>query len=201
MKIKYILSDLDGVIRKFPTERDSSIEERFKLPLGTLFKVAFGNKDLLDKAVCGHITDEKWRSEIEQVLSLSCGKETAILAMKEWSKFSGVIDFDYLNFLELQFPKVPIAILTNGTTRLQSDLNKLGVENRFCVIFNSAEVGFCKPDKRIFEHVLKNLACEASEVLFVDDSSSHIQVAQEMGFQAHYYRSLSEFEAWLKRGC
>ena len=194
MKIKYILSDLDGVIRKFPIERDSGIEERFKLPLGTLFKIAFCNKDQLDKAVCGHITDEEWRSGIAKALEELFDKDTSKLVIEEWSNFSGVVDFEYLNYLESQFPKVPIAVLTNGTTRLQSDLIKLGIENCFLTIFNSADIGFCKPDKSIFEYVLKALACEPSEILFVDDSLSHVKAAQNLGIQVHHYKSLNEFK-------
>lgn len=195
MKIKYILSDFDGVIRKFPSERDEAIERKYGLPPGTLFKTAF-YKANLDKAVCGNITDEQWRSGIEKSLALLSNETTAKLAIEEWSNFSGVVDNDYLNYLESQFPKVPIVVLTNGTTRLQSDLAKLGIADHFLKIFNSADIGFCKPDKGIFEYVLKNFVCEPSEILFVDDSLSHVKAAQDLGIQAYHYKSLDEFKRY-----
>jgi len=196
MKIKYLLSDLDGVIRKFPSERDEVIEKKYKLPFGTLFKTAF-NKSNLDKVVCGLITDEVWRLEIEKSLAQICGETTAKMAIEEWSSFSGIVDQDYLNFLDQYFPKVPVVILTNGTTRLLSDLIKLGINSRFFKIFNSAEIGFAKPDRNIFEHILQDLSCEPSEILFVDDSLSHIKAAQDLCMRVHHYKSLSEFKDFL----
>jgi FMN phosphatase YigB (HAD superfamily)/N-acetylglutamate synthase-like GNAT family acetyltransferase len=194
MKFKYILSDLDGVIRKFPIERDSIIEKKFNLELGTLFKTSFGDRDLLNRAVCGHITDEAWRLEIEKSLAFVCDSQIANSAMKEWSDFPGLVDHEYLNFLERHFGKIPIAILTNGTTRLLEDLAKIDLEDKFFEIFNSAEIGVCKPDKKIFEYVIKALGCEASKILFIDDSLSHVLAAQEQGMVGYHYKSLEDFE-------
>jgi hypothetical protein len=66
VKIKYLLSDLDGVIRMYPPERVSSIELKHGLSAGVIISAAF-EKTLLLHAVCGHITDEAWRSEIAKV--------------------------------------------------------------------------------------------------------------------------------------
>jgi len=90
--------------------------------------------------------------------------------------------------------------LTNGTSRLQSDLTKLGIENRFYKIFNSAEIGVCKPDVKVYQYVIEKLACKPSDILFIDDSLSHIQAAQELGIQVHHYRSLEEFERFTSEG-
>lgn len=192
-QIKYILSDLDGVIRKFPSKRDAVIEKKYNLALGTLFNIAF-DKINLEKAVCGHITDEEWRSRIEKSLSLLYNEATAKQAIKEWSDFAGVVDHDYLNYLEQQFPRCPIVLLTNGTTRLLSDLKNLRIENYFFKIINSADIGFCKPDKRIFEYVLDILSCSPSEVLFIDDSLTHVKIAEEIGIKSHHYKSLNKFK-------
>ncbi len=197
MKFKYILSDLDGVIRKFPIERNSVIEKKFGLELGILFKMAFGDKNLLNSAVCGHITDEAWRLEIEKSLALACGDITAKAAIKEWSSFPGFVDHEYLSFLEMHFEKIPVAVLTNGTTRLHNDLTKLEIGDSFYRVFNSADVGICKPDKKIFEHVIKELGCEASEILFIDDSVSHVLGAQELGIVGYHYKSLVDFKTFL----
>jgi hypothetical protein len=116
MKFKYILSDLDGVIRKFPSERDSAIEAKFGLEEGVLFKKAFGDKILLNSAVCGYITDEAWRLEIIKSLTFVCDDKIAETAIKEWSSFPGIVDHEYLNFLERHFEKIPVAVLTNGTS-------------------------------------------------------------------------------------
>jgi phosphoglycolate phosphatase-like HAD superfamily hydrolase len=193
MKIKYLLSDLDGVIRIYPPERASSIEQKLGLPSGAIFSAAF-EKTLITQAVCGHMTDEVWRSEIAKSLSKVCGESIAKAVVNEWSDFSGIVDHRYLQHIESKFSNVPIAVLTNGTSRLKSDLTKLGIENRFFKIFNSADIGVCKPDLKIYHHVVASLGCNPSEVLFVDDSLSHIEAARDFGMVTHHYRSFEEFQ-------
>ena len=194
MKIRFLLSDLDGVIRKYPQSRDLAIENKFGLPSGSIFSAAFRNS-FLEEAVCGRITDEAWRIEVQKQLSKLCSESIAKQAINEWSDFSGQVDHDYLNYIDQRFSGIPLAVLTNGTSRLKIDLIKIGLENRFSHVFNSAEIGVCKPSKEIYLHVLDSLGCVASEVLFVDDSVSHVQAAHEIGFKTHHYRSLEQFAA------
>ena len=193
MKIKYLLSDLDGVIRKYPPERAGIIEQKHGLQDGVIFSAAF-ERTLLSQVVCGLITDEVWRSETAKSLARVCGESIATEAIREWSDFSGTIDQRYLDHVELKFSGIPVALLTNGTTKLNSDLVKLGIYNRFFKIFNTAEIGVCKPDKKIFQHVMDALGCKASEILFVDDSLSHVQAAGELGMLTHHYQSFEAFQ-------
>jgi putative hydrolase of the HAD superfamily len=193
MKIKYLLSDLDGVIRVYPPERAASIEQKHGLQAGAIFSNAF-EKTLLSQAVCGHITDEAWRSEIAKSLSKVCDDKIATAAISEWSDFSGVVDHRYLGHVESKFSGIPVAVLTNGTSRLKGDLAKLGIENRFFRIFNSAEIGVCKPDRKIYQHVISSLGCKSSEILFIDDSLSHVETAHECGMATYHYRSFEDFQ-------
>ncbi len=49
MKIKFLLSDLDGVIRMYPPERAAFIEQKYGFQAGAIFSNAF-EKALLTKA-------------------------------------------------------------------------------------------------------------------------------------------------------
>lgn len=192
-RIKYLLSDLDGVIRHFSPERDQEIEKRCGLSSGALLGTAF-EKSLLTRAITGILSDESWRNEIIELLSKTYPKNLAIQAVKDWSSFPGKVDFRYLEYLEVKFSDVPVAVLTNGTSRLHQDLKTLGIAERFFKIFNSAEIGICKPDKKIFNHVIEVLSCKPSEVFFIDDSLSHVNAAEELGMAVHHYSSLEDFQ-------
>jgi len=196
MKIKYILSDLDGVIRHYPPHRDQTIERKYGLSEGLIFRTAFRNP-LLKEAICGRIPDEVWRSDIEAQLTSAYSKAVAKQAVQEWSSFPGQVDQCYLDCLEQSFPGIPIAVLTNGTSRLPSDLKVLEISNRFYKIFNSSEIGACKPEDEIYIHVLKALGCSPSEILFIDDSHSHVLGAENLGFKTHHYSSLEIFKTEL----
>lgn len=51
-------------------------------------------------------------------------------------------------------------------------------------LFTSCEFGFRKPEKEIFEMVLKNLQIHPSSVLFIDDSIKNVIAAREVGMNA-----------------
>lgn len=195
--IKYLLSDLDGVIRHFSAERDQEIERRYGLSPGALLGTAF-EKNLLTRAITGKISDEDWRSEITAILEKVCSLELAKQAVGDWSAFPGKVDYRYLDYLVNQFPGLPVAVLTNGTSRLHRDLVTLGIADRFYKIFNSAEIGFCKPNPKVFNYVVEVLNCEPKEIFFIDDSLSHVTAAKELGMVAHHYRSFGEFQKLME---
>jgi FMN phosphatase YigB (HAD superfamily) len=191
--MKFVLSDLDGVIRIYPPEHFRLIETKYCIPPGVIFKAAF-EKELLNRAVCGHISDEIWRMETACSLGRTLGcQETAEAVISEWSEFCGVVDEAYLHFVKSRFANVPLTVLTNGTTRLNRDLAKLGIRDRFHRIFNSAEIGSCKPDLNVYTYVTNALECQPSDVLFIDDSIAHVNSAKDLGMMTHHYQSLDLF--------
>jgi HAD superfamily hydrolase (TIGR01509 family) len=54
-------------------------------------------------------------------------------------------------------------------------------------ILASHELGFRKPDPRIFQKALDYLDSPASEIFFIDDLEANIQAARSCGMQAFHY--------------
>lgn len=52
----------------------------------------------------------------------------------------------------------------------------------YCCETISAEVGFIKPDKRIFEYTLQVIKATPEEVFFIDDKIGNIQGARQVGW-------------------
>ncbi|MEE1651384.1 HAD hydrolase-like protein [Brachybacterium sp. J144] len=65
-------------------------------------------------------------------------------------------------------------ILTNGTDTIPAEVAGLGLTSHFDPIFNSAAIGYIKPDVRVFLHVLEQLGLGAPEVFFTDDSEGKL---------------------------
>lgn len=64
-----------------------------------------------------------------------------------------------------------LALLTNGACCLQREkLTASGLDQHFDVVVISAQLGFGKPDVRVFEHVLWQLHCDASRAVMIGDS-------------------------------
>jgi putative hydrolase of the HAD superfamily len=77
------------------------------------------------------------------------------------------------------------AMLTNNVPPMMTRLRALGrLETHFDVVLASCDLGFCKPDPRIFRACLDAIAVPASEALFVDDSVLNVEAARRHGMQA-----------------
>jgi FMN phosphatase YigB (HAD superfamily) len=131
-------------------------------------------------------------------LSTAIDREQARAAVARWSDFPGVIDREVLDLIFSFGPSAPIALLTNATTRLNSDLAMLGLTDRFSSVFNSSEIGCCKPDVRIFQIAVQKLNCVPSEVLFIDDSLSHVESAKSVGLTVHHFRGFQNLSDFLR---
>lgn len=55
-------------------------------------------------------------------------------------------------------------------------------------IYTSASLGVKKPDKKFFNMILSDLSLDASELVFIDDSSKNIKSALELGIKAFQYK-------------
>ena len=100
-------------------------------------------------------------------------------AADEWGRQPARIDEAVLELSdEIRRLGIITAVLTNGTDTIPAELAELDITHRFDAIFNSAEIGFAKPDVRAFTHVLDTLGVAAEDAYFTDDSASKIVGAE-----------------------
>jgi putative hydrolase of the HAD superfamily len=170
--VDVVLFDFDGVVRRFPRNAEWHDE---------VAAVAF-DPGLLDQAVTGKITDEEWRAEVLRRLG-----QSAAAAVAAWSASFGEVNDAVLQLVREARARRRVGLLTNGTTRLTTDLERLGIADEFDVIFNSCELGVAKPDLAVYQIVCERLGAEPSSVFFVDDSPGHVDAAREAGLRAVFF--------------
>lgn len=192
-KINGILSDLDGVIRYFPENRNHEFEVKYSLPKDSLLKCAFDSNDL-EKVIRGKITDKQWRINIASRLGKLVNIPTSEAIIQEWSNYPGLVSNETLDFFKKIKGNKAFGLLTNATDRLSSDLKDLNILNDFDFIINTSEVGFAKPEKEIFQYAQKILNLPPEQILFIDDSLKNVETAQKLGFQSHLFTDLESFK-------
>ena len=175
------------MIRNYPMIRSETIETEFGIPKGQLLPHAF-QKKLLQPAITGSISDETWRELIVNELSKLIAPEIARKAITKWSDFPGQLDIDVLNYLKLNCKNYSITMLTNVTSKFNSDLKRLGISDSFDRILNTCEIGYAKPDKKSFEFVLQKLNCRPEDVFFIDDRIENTFAADSLGMQTHLFQ-------------
>jgi len=190
-----LIVDLDGVIRQWGPL--TATEVRFGLPAGAVQTAAF-EPSLLSAVVTGRISDEQWRQEVSRVISRQYELDgDSVVA--EWSASSGSVDERVMDLVREAKRRWRVALLTNATSRLDDDLDRLGLSTAFDAIFNSSELRVAKPDPRVFEIVCERLEAQPPDCLFVDDSPAHVAAAERAGLIGHVFQSPAELEVFLAR--
>ena len=142
--VKAVLTDLDGVVRRWDPGIMQEAESAAGLPRDALLNTAF-EPDLLLRATTGRIADESWRSEVAERLRLRYPSADAREAVRLWSSSPGEIDTDVLDLLLRCRDSASLALITNATTRLDSDLKRLGIGQAFDHVVNSSAVATSNP--------------------------------------------------------
>jgi putative hydrolase of the HAD superfamily len=187
--IRAVLTDLDGVIRLWHGQDDAGIERAHGLPAGAIKGVAF-DPELAIPAITGRVSDAAWRERATEVLGeRHPGADTAG-AMAAWSAPAGEIDREAMALIQEVRERVPVALVTNATSRLDADLARLGVVDAFDHIVNSATVGAAKPDRAIYHHALGLVGAKAGETLYIDDTDRYLGPAAALGLVCHHYRGI-----------
>ena len=193
--ISTVLLDLDGVIGHFDPDDVTDVERRHQLAPGTLMAAAFEPK-LLERVITGQIPRTEWGAEVGRRVGSAA-------AASEWLAQPGTIDETMLDEVRsLRASGLVVAVLTNGTDTIPQEMERFGIAGCFDAIFNSAEIGYAKPDRRAFAFVCNALEVDPSAVLFTDDSPSKLAGARALGMTAHVFEGIESFRAQLKdAGC
>lgn len=186
--------DFDGVIRRWKDD-DAAIEARFGLPGGAIRAVAFSPR-LLEPAILGRVSDASWRASVAAELERRHAAGASEI-VRLWSEPPGEIDAETMAILSRCRPGVRLVLATNATSRLDRDLQALGLANRFHAVVNSSEVGATKPSAAFFEAALRRAGVRADEALFVDDSLANVESAANLGILAHHFRGHDALRAFL----
>ncbi len=104
------------------------------------------------------------------------------------SSFTHVFNYTK-ELLDYLVERYPLHILTNGFAEIQSKkLKGAGLEGYFQTVVNAEDVGFKKPDPRIFAFALDKAKATASESLMIgDDLEADILGAKNCGLDALHF--------------
>lgn len=194
MSFEAILCDLDGVLRRWPAMSD--LEREHGVPAGTLAATAFAPRRLLP-AITGRCTDEAWRAAITDDLRARTDRAAELVGA--WSAGAGTIDDEVAETLAAAREHGPVVLVTNATTRLESDADTLGLERYVDAIVNSARIGVAKPEPAIYLAAAVAAGVPPERCLFVDDTAANVAAARALGMAGHHFTGAADLRAVLTR--
>ena len=188
MTFDAVLCDLDGVLRRWPDTAD--LEREHGVPPGTLAATAFA-PHRLTPAITGRRTDEEWRAAVADDLRAHTASAAELVAA--WSRGTGSVDEEVAAVLATAGG--PVVLVTNATTRLESDVDALGLARHVDRVVSSARIGVAKPEPGIYLAAAEAAGTEPARCLFVDDSAVNVAAAEALGMTGHHFTGVAGLRA------
>ena len=176
---KIFLFDVGGVI-KYPFKIKKSYELLNVKTDYETFEKFFRKICALTEA--GKISDEDFFNGLIREFDLDLDLEEII---DKYNTLQGLYNNDVLELLK--------KIRNNGyKVCILSNLKKIDYDNflkdvpKECYdkFYKSYEIGYNKPDKEIYEYVIKDLGVNPHDIIFFDDNEKNVNGAKEIGIDA-----------------
>jgi glucose-1-phosphatase len=143
----------------------------------------------------GGCTPESFASGAIGELNLSMSADSFLDEFLHWEKgpFPGALDL-----LDALRPHFTLACLSNNNDLHWNFLrNQQGFGNPFHRTYLSQKLGLIKPDRAIFQAVLKDLRVPARRILFLDDNSECVEGAARSGIDGRRVNGIKGVRALL----
>lgn len=188
--VQVVVLDFDGVIRHWKNDKTKKVEHDCKVEAGTLSSICF-EADLLQPAITGKITWNEWLDKAHARLRKAYGLGVADHYIEAWIRNGFTIDHDLIRQLRELFPEAKLALATNATSNLPSELKRANLQSSFDFIFNSSAMGVAKPRREYFYGALMSMGVTAAEAVFIDDTVENVMAAKDIGLHAIHFDSRS----------
>jgi epoxide hydrolase-like predicted phosphatase len=188
--IKAVIWDLGGVIlRTEDWQPRECWETKLGLATGELHRLVFEG-ELGRKAAVGRAEVHDIWDSISTMFDLSA-EDLRELETDFWS--GDRIDDELVAYIRGLRPAYRTALLSNAWPSVRETLeNRWEIADIFDAITLSCEVGFAKPDPRIYQLSLEALGLPAEQVLFIDDFERNIEGARRVGMSAILFQTADQ---------
>lgn len=189
--IKNIIFDLGGVILDIDVVRTIQGFEGFGLVGISDASIVHSSYPFLEKYETGRISTEDFRNELRKAAGTAVADESIDAV---WNDMLVGFEPQKIDLLRSLRPQYRLFLLSNTNAMHEVMYNKMlreatGVDNLselFDAVFYSHRINMRKPDREIFEHVLKTASLVPEETLFIDDSRVHIESASQLGIVCYH---------------
>jgi len=190
MAINTLLFDFDGVFRHFDPSFASNCEAEFGLKQNVIVDTAFEG-DRYSLVASGKMTKKEW---ITQTGNLIGSAEAADKVLSH----VGTLDTAMVRLVkDLTETGYKVSLLTNSPSSIHQEIKNFGLEKLFKNIFATHQIGFAKPDNKIYQYVCQKLGVDSSEIFFTDDLEENVVAANNIGMHAKLFTNQSDLEAHL----
>ncbi len=195
-EIKCVLFDIGGVLVNWHMSWiTSEISKRFDIKEESMVE-SFGK--YLHELDCGKVNEKTfWKKIASDTKSESLAQTTESLWNTYFTK-NAKINNDVLDIAKQIKGSYALGIISNIEEITHKIVRDWKVLDDFQYQFMSYQIGFSKPNSRIYEHVLNSLPYDPQEMIFIDDKPSNVDSAQKSGINAIHFTNHVKLRESLK---
>lgn len=201
--IKNIIFDLGGVIINIDHHRTADAFHQLGAPNFIDYFSHSSQNEIFDLHEKGKISDSEFRNRVMKEINLTISDE---LFDEAWNAILLDIPKERIDLLIDLKSKFRIFMLSNTNSIHMQKMDQymdsaFGIpsyKHLFEKAYYSFEMGVRKPNKDIFEMVLRDSGLLPEETLFIDDSEPNIFTAQQMGIRTlHFPKNSNLLSSYL----
>ena len=195
MKIKAVFFDLGGVIlRTEDPEPRTKLAESLALTYTEIDRLVFENESS-KKASLGFINETQHWMNVAESLSQP---ESEVDHLRTEFFAGDVVDADLVALIRSLRPARKVGVISNAWSGMREWMDARNIGDAFDDMVISAEIGFAKPDPRIYQAALQNLNVDPGESVFLDDLLRNVEAARKVGMYAIHFLQPDQAVAELK---
>ena len=195
--IKAILFDMGNVLIGFDAAKSSkAFSELLGVPEVELWEVFFSS-ELERSYTRGEISSEEFYEKVlEHFPSKKLDYDTFARLWNDIFTEKSEME-ELLVRLKKEYP----LYLISNTNELHFEYvrKRFRLIDHFTKCFPSHNVGHRKPDRAMFEHVLRDIELQADETVFIDDMADFVEAARRLGIHGIQFTSRRALETSLKK--
>jgi putative hydrolase of the HAD superfamily len=182
---KAVLVDIGGVLAadRLPATA-AAWSDRLGISRQAFLAALFGGSD--DQVLTGRVSEPQWWAVVARRLQASPD-----LVAELRRDLSSALEWDdsLVAFLRRLRGHTSTAVVSNAWPHVRTEMIRGGLLDIADEIVLSCEIGYAKPDARIYTAALDRLAAEPGDALFIDDTPGHVTAAEALGLAGHLHTS------------
>lgn len=189
--VKNLILDFGGVLLKI--DYDAPVREFSKIGIDEFQKIfaQAAQSSLMDEFEKGNISPDSFREEIRKISGKNLTKQQIDFA---WNSVLSYFPSEKMELLSRLQKKYDLYLLSNTNEihilEFEKTMNEaFGLNHfhsHFRKVYFSSRMGMRKPDKEIFEYIVKENRMNPDETVFIDDSIQHVRGALNAGLKAFH---------------
>jgi putative hydrolase of the HAD superfamily len=198
--IKNIIFDLGGVLVGLDGQRSIDAFDRLGCQRVSQYIVEHRTEDLFYRIELGLISTHEFCEEVREMTQTTATDEQMVAA---WNALlTPLSERRVARLLQWHRKGYRIFLLSNTNDMHWQHCARVlfpeEVLKAFRQVFLSYEMQLAKPDRRIFEEVLRQADIRADETLFIDDNQDNVATAATLGIVAFHNKNIDQWTEALQ---